>query len=204
METKSSPAETASFLVQSFFTLNPSDKLILFTVYDLLANRRAVKIEAHADDVNSCTWADTSSGNVLVSASDDTFLKVWYVIYSFWAISCHVQIIIRDRRSLGVSQKPSGVLMGHTEGITYVSAKGDGRYVISNGKDQKLRLWDLRKMRSNEDLEAAENNYYGTNYDYRLVFVVFPCDNHVENFGNAATRIIRNRDIPRIRKTAVS
>ncbi|KAF7347354.1 WD-REPEATS-REGION domain-containing protein [Mycena venus] len=118
-------------------------------VYDLLANRRTVKIEAHTDDVNSCTWADTSSGNVLVSASDDTFLKVW------------------DRRSLGVSQKPSGVLMGHTEGITYVSAKGDGRYVISNGKDQKLRLWDLRKMRSNADLEAVEDNYYGTNYDYR-------------------------------------
>ncbi|KAJ7492078.1 WD40-repeat-containing domain protein [Mycena latifolia] len=118
-------------------------------VYDLLANRRTVKIEAHKDDVNSCCWADTSSGNVLVSASDDSFLKVW------------------DRRSLGVSQKPSGVLMGHTEGITYVSAKGDGRYVISNGKDQKLRLWDLRKMRTNHELEAVEDNYYGTNYDYR-------------------------------------
>jgi WD repeat-containing protein 23 len=61
--------------------------------------------------------------------------------------------------------------MGHTEGITYVSAKGDGRYVISNGKDQKLRLWDLRKMRSNEDLEAVENRFYGTNYDYRSVIV---------------------------------
>ncbi|KAJ7292730.1 WD40 repeat-like protein [Mycena rebaudengoi] len=118
-------------------------------VYDLLANRRTVKIEAHNDDVNSCCWADTASGNVLVSASDDSFLKVW------------------DRRSLGVSQKPSGVLMGHTEGITYVSAKGDGRYVISNGKDQNLRLWDLRKMRSNQDLEAEEARYYGTNFDYR-------------------------------------
>ncbi|KAF7302962.1 WD-REPEATS-REGION domain-containing protein [Mycena kentingensis (nom. inval.)] len=118
-------------------------------VYDLLANRRAVKIEAHRDDVNSCCWADTSSGNVLVSASDDTYLKVW------------------DRRSLGASQKPSGVLMGHTEGITYVSAKGDGRYVISNGKDQKLRLWDLRKMRTNEDLQNERGKYYGTNFDYR-------------------------------------
>ncbi|KAJ7762387.1 WD40-repeat-containing domain protein [Mycena maculata] len=118
-------------------------------VYDLLANRRTVKIEAHNDDVNSCCWADTASGNVLVSASDDSFLKVW------------------DRRSLGVSQKPSGVLMGHTEGITYVSAKGDGRYIISNGKDQNLRLWDLRKMRTNQELEAVEKNYYGTNYDYR-------------------------------------
>lgn len=48
-------------------------------VYDLLANRRTVKIDAHQADVNSCCWADTASGNVLISASDDTFLKVWCV-----------------------------------------------------------------------------------------------------------------------------
>jgi len=46
-------------------------------VYDLIADRRSIKINAHTDDVNSCCWADTSSGNVLVSASDDSFLKVW-------------------------------------------------------------------------------------------------------------------------------
>ncbi|KAL0951703.1 hypothetical protein HGRIS_008378 [Hohenbuehelia grisea] len=119
-------------------------------VYDLLANRRTVKIMAHDDDVNSCTWADTASGNVLVSASDDSYLKVW------------------DRRSLGSSNTPSGVLVGHTEGITYVSAKGDGRYVISNGKDQALRLWDLRKMRSSAEFERMGYNNYGMRgFDYR-------------------------------------
>ncbi|KAH6916627.1 WD-repeat-containing protein [Coprinopsis sp. MPI-PUGE-AT-0042] len=118
-------------------------------VYDLLANRRTVKIDAHDDDVNSCCWADKGSCNILVSASDDSYLKVW------------------DRRSLA-SKKPSGVLMGHTEGITYVSAKGDGRYVISNGKDQTLRLWDLRQMRSNHDLESIGNANYGLRgFDYR-------------------------------------
>ena len=50
-----------------------------FEVYDLLADRRTVKIDAHQADVNSCCWADTASGNVLISASDDTFLKVWWV-----------------------------------------------------------------------------------------------------------------------------
>ncbi|EMD41857.1 hypothetical protein CERSUDRAFT_110417, partial [Gelatoporia subvermispora B] len=119
-------------------------------VYDLVSNQRTVKIRAHDDDVNSCCWADTASGNVLISASDDSFVKVW------------------DRRSLGASRKPSGVLMGHTEGITYVSAKGDGRYVISNGKDQVLRLWDLRKMHSSAEFEAAATRSYGIpQFDYR-------------------------------------
>ncbi|PIL31836.1 hypothetical protein GSI_06540 [Ganoderma sinense ZZ0214-1] len=119
-------------------------------VYDLIADRRTVKISGHTNDVNSCCWADTASGNVLISASDDTFVKVW------------------DRRSLAETRKPSGVLIGHTEGITYVSAKGDGRYVISNGKDQILRLWDLRMMRSNIDFEGVADKHYGIpRFDYR-------------------------------------
>ncbi|KAI0319054.1 WD40-repeat-containing domain protein [Amylostereum chailletii] len=126
-------------------------------VYDILADRRTVKIDAHQEDVNSCCWADAASGNVLVSASDDTFVKVW------------------DRRSLGSSQRPSGVLIGHTEGITNVSAKGDGRYIISNGKDQALRLWDLRKMRSNEEYEAVADKQYGIpSYDYRYSYYPKP------------------------------
>ena len=54
--------------------------MFMCVVYDLLANRRTVMIDAHRDDVNSCCWADSGS-NVLISASDDTFIKVWYVIY---------------------------------------------------------------------------------------------------------------------------
>lgn len=95
-------------------------------VYDLQANQQTVQIPAHDWDINSCCWADTASGNVLISGSDDTFVKVW------------------DRRSLGTAAKPSGVLIGHVEGITYVAPKGDGRYVISNGKDQSLRKCAVR------------------------------------------------------------
>jgi len=81
--------------------------------------------------------------------------------------------ISRDRRSLGAHAKPAGVLVGHTEGITYVSPKGDGRYVISNGKDQTMRLWDLRKMASGEEHEAMPRRRYGLGqgWDYRHVTV---------------------------------
>ena len=129
-----------------------------------------MKIDAHQADVNSCCWADTASGNVLISASDDTFLKVWCVSALTSLLSKLLKDERRDRRSLGSSQKPSGVLIGHTEGLANVSAKGDGRYVISNGKDQALRLWDLRKMRTNAEYEevASDNEDYGLRgYDYR-------------------------------------
>ncbi|KAJ9113030.1 hypothetical protein QFC22_006126 [Naganishia vaughanmartiniae] len=107
-------------------------------VYDVEARQRILNVYGHDDDVNGVCFADESSTNVLVSASDDGYLKVW------------------DRRSLA-SKEPSGVLCGHTEGITHCSPKGDGRYVISNGKDQALRLWDLRQMRSQRDILHDES-----------------------------------------------
>eukprot|EP01113_Clastostelium_recurvatum_P047415 TRINITY_DN8453_c0_g2_i3.p1 TRINITY_DN8453_c0_g2~~TRINITY_DN8453_c0_g2_i3.p1 ORF type:complete len:187 (+),score=24.85 TRINITY_DN8453_c0_g2_i3:801-1361(+) len=83
----------------------------------------------HNDDINSVTFSDCS-GNVLFTGSDDRVVKVW------------------DRR-VGGRGSSSGVacvatLTGHTRGITHVSSKGDGRYLISNSKDQSLGLWDLR------------------------------------------------------------
>jgi hypothetical protein len=41
-----------------------------------------------------------------------------------------------DRRTLGSERRPVGAFVGHTEGLTYIAPKGDGRYFISNSKDQ--------------------------------------------------------------------
>jgi hypothetical protein len=89
---------------------------------------------------------------------------------TFWnfQLSLGLTSVHRDRRSLGAFARPSGAFVGHTEGVTFVSSKGDGRYVISNGKDQVLKLWDLRKMRSNQDFDLIQEHRYGlTHYDYR-------------------------------------
>lgn len=110
-----------------------------------------LSVAGHDDDVNSVTFADAASSNVFVSGSDDAMLKVW------------------DRRSL-VRGKPAGSLPGHTEGITYISPKGDGRYCISNSKDQSVRLWDLRNLRSTEAVERWAPLDYGLrNWDYRYM-----------------------------------
>lgn len=91
--------------------------------------------------VNAVCFADESSTNILVSGSDDGYVKVW------------------DRRSLS-GGTPSGVLVGATEGITYTSPKGDGRYIVVNSKDQAARLYDLRKMKSWSEFEG-ENDAVG-------------------------------------------
>ena len=100
-------------------------------VYDLEAQRSVMQIRGHGDDVNAVCFGDKMSPHILYSGSDDTTLKVW------------------DRRSLR-SERPAGMFLGHTEGLTYIDSKGDGRYVISNAKDQTCKLWDLRKMVSTD------------------------------------------------------
>jgi len=63
---------------------------------------------------------------------------------------------------------PSGVLVGHTEGITFVSPKGDNRYIVSNGKDQTAKLWDLRKLYSAEAAKALRPQQVNVpTFDYR-------------------------------------
>ncbi|EPS65052.1 hypothetical protein M569_09724, partial [Genlisea aurea] len=104
-------------------------------VYDLGSNRQSLKIPAHKSDVNAVCFAD-ETGNVIYSGSDDHLCKVW------------------DRRCFVSRGQASGVLMGHLEGITFIDSRGDGRYFISNGKDQSIKLWDVRKMSSNVNYVA--------------------------------------------------
>ncbi|KAK3695914.1 hypothetical protein LTR37_018269 [Vermiconidia calcicola] len=118
-------------------------------VYDLEAQRSILRIPAHSDDVNAVCFGDKMSPHILYSGSDDTTLKVW------------------DRRSLA-SMRPAGAFLGHTEGLTYIDSKGDGRYVISNGKDQTCKLWDLRNMISTDKAENINPSDFTTNFDYRF------------------------------------
>ncbi|XP_021765453.1 LEC14B homolog isoform X1 [Chenopodium quinoa] len=114
-------------------------------VYDLVANKRTLRIHAHEEDVNTVCFAD-ESGHLIYSGSDDNLCKVW------------------DRRCLTSTCQPAGTLIGHLEGITFIDSRGDGRYFISNGKDQTIKLWDIRKMSSNSECATTPRNY---DWDYR-------------------------------------
>ncbi|OAL56614.1 WD40 repeat-like protein [Pyrenochaeta sp. DS3sAY3a] len=117
-------------------------------VYDIDRQQSVLRIPGHQDDVNAVCFGDSQSPHILYSGSDDTTLKVW------------------DRRSMGDGRE-AGVFLGHTEGLTYVDSKGDGRYVLSNGKDQTAKLWDLRKMMSKDQADRIDPNDFTTRFEYR-------------------------------------
>lgn len=117
-------------------------------VYDIETRQSVLRIAGHENDVNAVCYGDAMSPHILYSGSDDTTLKVW------------------DRRSLGDGRE-AGVFLGHTEGLTYVDSKGDGRYVLSNAKDQTAKLWDLRKMISKEKADGIDPDRYTTGFEYR-------------------------------------
>ncbi|VAH07323.1 unnamed protein product [Triticum turgidum subsp. durum] len=124
-----------------------------FLVYSSLApiihivNVGTASKESYANvtsDVNTVAFAD-ESGNLLYSGSDDNLCKVW------------------DRRCLSTGEA-AGVLTGHLHGITHIDSRGDGRCFISNGKDQAIKMWDIRKMTSNAD--GSENRVPAWDYRY--------------------------------------
>ncbi|TID17157.1 wd repeat protein [Venturia nashicola] len=118
-------------------------------VFDIERNESILRIEGHDDDVNAVCFGDAASPHILYSGSDDTTLKVW------------------DRRSLG-DGRAAGTFLGHTEGLTYVDSKGDGRYIISNGKDQTAKLWDLRRVIPTEVAEKVDVYRHTTGFEYRM------------------------------------
>ncbi|XP_009122234.1 LEC14B protein [Brassica rapa] len=115
-------------------------------VYDLEANRVSLRTVAHTSDVNTVCFAD-ESGHLILSGGDDNLCKVW------------------DRRCFIGRDKPAGVLVGHLEGVTFIDSRGDGRYFISNGKDQTIKLWDIRKMSST--VPARNEVHRNYEWDYR-------------------------------------
>ncbi|XP_064641112.1 DDB1- and CUL4-associated factor 11-like [Lineus longissimus] len=118
-------------------------------VYDRELNQRTLKIDAHEDDVNAVAFADASS-HMLFSGGDDGLVKVW------------------DRRSLREDNpEPVGVMAGHWDGITYIESKGDARYLLSNSKDQSIKLWDVRKFATTEAQQATKRAVARQTWDYR-------------------------------------
>ncbi|KAM6188365.1 LOW QUALITY PROTEIN: DDB1- and CUL4-associated factor 11 [Sarcoramphus papa] len=118
-------------------------------VYDREVQRRTLRVEAHEDDVNAVALGD-AGGQLLLSGGDDGVCRAW------------------DRRCLGEGRpRPVGLLTGHRDGITFLHPRGDGRYLVSNSKDQTAKLWDLRRPAGPGGLAAARRAVARQSWDYR-------------------------------------
>ncbi len=73
-----------------------------------------------------------------------------------------------DRRTLVESNPhPVGILAGHVDGLTYVDSRGDGRHLITNSKDQSIKLWDMRRFSKPDVQENSRLVVRTQNWDYR-------------------------------------
>ena len=116
------------------------------------SDQRTNQILAHRADVNTVCFVDDNT-NVLASGADDGIVKV------ILALDIHSFILLPqvwDRRSLRESEpQPVGQFIGHSDGLVYITSKGDGRYLASNSKDQSIKLWDLRRFSDTDDIQEG-------------------------------------------------
>lgn len=140
-------------------------------LYDIEKRSVIQTIMGHENDVNAVCFGDKDEPHLIYSGSDDGVLKVW------------------DRRSLN-DRREAGAFVGHKGGLTYIDSKNDGRYILSNGKDQTAKLWDVRMAYSTEQFHAEDMTQFTrySEYDYRYMddmdvdYTPHPKDNSLVTF----------------------
>lgn len=131
-------------------------------IFDRELNERTLRVPVRSDglvtDVNCVGFVDESS-HLFYSGSDDACIKIW------------------DRRCLNENNpEASGMLLGHIDGITYIDSKNDGRYLLSNSKDQSLKLWDMRRFSPKETEAKVKSVLQTRSWDYRWDKVPKNCE----------------------------
>ncbi|XP_030387018.1 DDB1- and CUL4-associated factor 11 isoform X2 [Scaptodrosophila lebanonensis] len=81
-------------------------------------------------DVNAVSYVNDKDPNVIIAGCDDGLLKVFDLRVS--------------QRSRNLS-KAVVSFIGHYDGITYIDSRNDGYYLLSNSKDQSIKIWDMRQ-----------------------------------------------------------
>lgn len=102
-----------------------------------------------------------------------------------------------DRRTLVEScARPVGIFAGHVDGLTYVDSRGDGRHLVTNSKDQSVKLWDLRRFSSSDAQEHAKQVVRTHNWDYRWQNVPWkPASSNPKMAGDTSLMTYRGHSV---------
>ena len=138
-------------------------------VYNIEHEEKVCSIsKTHKSDINAVCFANRDNSNILFTGSDDFIIKAW------------------DRRIME-NNKPIGCFIGHRQGVTSIDSKGDERYMASNGKDQTLKLWDIRKMNQLSDLNKLNGVQEMMNFDYRWMDYTYKVKENHEKDNSVMT-----------------
>ena len=131
---------------------------------DIERKQRLLCLPGHDDDINSVCFAD-QSGNLFLTASDDTTIRLWDLRTLSSAFPDSGPSTLPSR-SHSRHHAAVGSFCGHEQGITHVESAGDGRLFCSNGKDQSIRLWDSRRTATAAQAASIGQTQRGA-FDYR-------------------------------------
>lgn len=113
-----------------------------------------------AVDVNAVSYVSDQDPNLIVSGCHNGIIKLW-------DLRCSNGCTVR-------STKANSVFLGHLDSITYIDPRNDGHYLLSNSKDQSIKIWDLRQPTP----KSKVKNYPSTpliEWDYRINQVPREC-----------------------------
>lgn len=152
--------------------------------YDRESNQKVLEFKGHNKHVNAIIFADDTS-QVFFSGSDDGLCKVW------------------DRRMITNNNcRAVGMFAGHRDGITYIDSRGDQRYLISNSKDQTIKLWDMRRYSKHtvDQLPSWDYRIHRLNESERSSTSLLEGDTSVMTYQGHSIRktLIRCRFSPRV------
>lgn len=120
-----------------------------FYMYDLVHCQLVNKIACHEDHANACTFLDEAC-NLVLSGGEDGLARLW------------------DRRLIGYDKgTPVATFAGHIDSITSLDGRRDSIYFVSNSKDQKAKLWDVRIPSEQTAINITKCVVSYQHWDYR-------------------------------------
>ncbi|KAH8261416.1 hypothetical protein KR044_008604 [Drosophila immigrans] len=104
-------------------------------------------------DVNAVSFVNNMDPNMIIAGCDDGLLKVYDLRTSFRARNLSKSVIS---------------FIGHYDGVTYIDSRNDGYHVLSNSKDQSIKIWDMRQPSSTRNRPSSRSYQNAkAKWDYR-------------------------------------